>query len=132
MSDYLLVVDDNAGVRCLLFEILSHEGYNVEMAANGLEALRKVSIRVPSLIILDAKMPGMSGLETLEELKKLAPNVPVIIITAYTELDAVIEAQKCGMVMYHLRKPFDIDDIRNLVRSIMAKETNDDQKPKAN
>lgn len=117
---YLLIVDDHDGVRRLLFEIFSNEGYNIELAASGAEALRKVRFRIPALILLDARMPGMSGLETLHELKKLIPCVPVILVTAYTEMNILREAKNRGLVKYEMKKPFDLDEVRNLVRTILA------------
>ncbi|RYD01348.1 hypothetical protein N752_30610 [Desulforamulus aquiferis] len=60
----ILIVDDQVGVRRLLFEALSDEGYKVEMAASGAEALNTLARSIPSLIFLDMKMPGMTGIET--------------------------------------------------------------------
>lgn len=119
-SDYLLVVDDQAGIRQLLREVLSNEGYFVETVANGTEALRKVSTRKPSLILLDQRMPGISGLETLSELKKISQDVPVVMISACYELDTLTEAKKHGMVQHHFIKPFDLDEVRNVVSNILA------------
>jgi two-component system response regulator (stage 0 sporulation protein F) len=117
----LLIVDDQAGVRRFLYEAFSEEGYNVEMASNGIEAVKKVSAKTPSLILLDVKMPGMSGLETLEELREIAPDIPVVMMSAYGELDIIAEAKKKGVKCY-INKPFDLDDVRNLVRGLLAKK----------
>lgn len=117
--DYILVVDDNAGVRRLLYELLSDEGYHVESAENGEQALRKVLERTPLLVLLDVKMPGLNGLETLAELRKIASEVPVAMITAYPELRIVLEARKSGLLQYYLEKPFDLDKVRNLVKSLL-------------
>jgi len=118
----LLIVDDNAGICRLLFEMFSDEGYMVEMAQSGEEAVRKACTNNPSLILLDVKMPGMSGLETLGKLKKLVPDVPVVLMTAYTESDVVIKAKEEGFIHYCLSKPFDLDEIRYLVRDILAEK----------
>jgi two-component system response regulator (stage 0 sporulation protein F) len=117
----LLIVDDQAGIRRFLYEAFSEEGYNVEMASNGIEALNKVSAKTPSLIFLDFKMPGMSGMETLEELREIAPDIPVVMMSAYGELDIIAEAKKRGVKCY-INKPFDLDDVRSLVRGLLAKE----------
>ena len=117
--DYILVVDDNAGVRRLLYELLSDEGYHVEAAENGEQALRKVLERTPLLVLLDVKMPGLNGLETLAELRKIASEVPVAMITAYPELRIVLEARKSGLLQYYLEKPFDLDKVRYLVKSLL-------------
>jgi two-component system response regulator (stage 0 sporulation protein F) len=118
-KEYLLIVDDNASVRRLLFEIISDEGYKVETADSGTETIQKVTSDMPSLILLDVKMPGMSGLETLEKLRVHAPGVPVIMMTAYSEMDACQEAKNRGLVRECLKKPFGIDELRFLIRNIM-------------
>jgi len=118
----LLIVDDNAGICRLLFEMFSDEGYTAEVAQSGEEAIRKACANNPSLILLDVKMPGMSGLETLGKLKKLVPGVPVVLMTAYTESDVVRKAKEDGLIHNYLSKPFDMDEIRCLVRDILAEK----------
>lgn len=118
---YILIVDDNAGVRRLLFEVLSDEGYIVESVSSGTEAIQKVRDRTPSIILLDAKMPGMNGIETLRELRKFAPDVPIVVITAYEQQNILVEAKKFG-VRYYMNKPFDINEIKCMVRGIFMEE----------
>lgn len=115
---YLLVVDDQLGVRRLLFEAFSEEGYEVDMAASGLEAIARVKERLPNLILMDMKMPGMNGLEALQEIKKFYPQVLVIMMTAYGELEIVAEAMKIGAREY-IPKPFDLNDLRILVKNVL-------------
>lgn len=117
----LLVVDDQAGVRRFLAEAFSDEGYRVEVACSGREAVTKAHARRPSLVLLDIKMPGMNGLETLEELKKIAPDIPVILMTAYGELDTMKEARKRG-VKHYVNKPFDLSEVRCLVKELLIAE----------
>lgn len=114
----LLIVDDQAGVRRFLAEAFSEEGYRVEVACSGEDAVRKASVWRPSLVLLDIKMPGMNGLETLEELRKIAPGVPVVMMTAYGELDIVTEAKKRG-VKHYINKPFDLGEVRCLVKELL-------------
>ena len=121
-KNYLLIVDDNASVRRLLFEIISDEGYMVETAGSGTETIQMVNSNMPSLILLDVKMPGMSGLETLEKLKAHAPGIPVIMMTAYSEMDACQEAKNRGLVREYLKKPFEIDELRFLIKNIMPEK----------
>lgn len=118
----LLIVDDQAGVRRLLYEAFSDEGYRVEMASSGPEAIKKVSSRIPSLILLDIKMPGMNGLETLEELRKITPEIPVVMMTAYGELDIVAEAKRRG-VQHYITKPFDLNEVRYLIKGLLVEES---------
>lgn len=117
----LLIVDDQAGVRRLLYEAFCDEGYRVEMASSGSEAIKKVSARVPSLILLDIKMPGMNGLDTLEELRKITPEIPVVMMTAYGELDIVAEAKRRG-VQHYINKPFDLNEVRYLIKGLLVEE----------
>ncbi len=121
---YLLVVDDNVGIRRLLYELFAQEGYNVETAENGMECLIKVQAKVHDLVILDAKMPGKSGLETVIELKKGNPDLPIIMITAYSEMPLINEALENGSIEYYLTKPFDLDKLLGLVKALVKKKIN--------
>ncbi|MGD9577303.1 MAG: response regulator [Syntrophorhabdus sp.] len=81
----LLVVDDEENIRFLFKEELEEEGYSVDVASNGLEALDKIKQAVFDLVILDIKMPGMNGIEALNEIKNTNKNLPVILCSAYGE-----------------------------------------------
>lgn len=119
---YLLVVDDQMGVRRLLYEAFTEQGYEVEMAGGGLEAIEKVKVRKPDLILMDMKMPGMNGLGALKEIKAIYDDAIVIMMTAYGELEIVAEAMHLGVREY-ITKPFDINELRDLVRKVLG-ETN--------
>ncbi|MEW6276679.1 MAG: response regulator [Bacillota bacterium] len=112
----LLIVDDQAGVRRLLYEAFSEEGYRVELATSGPEAIQKVLRKTPDVILLDNKMPVMSGLETAYEIRKLNYDVPIILMTAYGELDITARAQKLG-INHYVDKPFDLNEVRQLVKA---------------
>ncbi len=114
----VLVVDDQLGVRRLLFEAFQDEGYNVELAQNGPDALNKIDLLQPDLILMDMKMPGMSGLEVLRQLKKEAKELKVILMTAYGELEIIAEAMALGVADY-VTKPFDINEVRALVKKVL-------------
>ncbi|RKO65603.1 response regulator [Desulfofundulus salinus] len=116
---HLLVVDDQAGVRRMLLEAFSDDGYEVELAVSGPEALKKLRNGGIDLVLLDMKMPGMSGLDTLRETRKLNPDIPVIMMTAYGELELLGEAKKLG-VRHYVSKPFDLQEVRYLVRALLA------------
>jgi two-component system response regulator (stage 0 sporulation protein F) len=103
----ILVIDDQPGIRRLLIEVLSEEGYSVLEAANGYEGFQQAKEQHPDLILMDMKMPGMDGIETLKELKKAGIGDKVIMMTAYGELDLVTEAKEIGAADY-ITKPFDI------------------------
>jgi two-component system, response regulator, stage 0 sporulation protein F len=81
----LLVVDDEENIRMLFKEELEEEGYQVEAASNGLEALEKLKGSSFDLVVLDIKMPGMDGIQALNEIKNLNKDQPVILCSAYGE-----------------------------------------------
>ncbi|AWB42886.1 two-component system response regulator [Paenibacillus sp. CAA11] len=107
----VLIVDDQNGIRILLMEVFSSEGYQTFQAANGKLALEIVQKDNPDLVLLDMKIPGMDGLEILKHIKKVNPETKVIMMTAYGELDMIKEATELGALM-HFTKPFDIDEMR--------------------
>lgn len=114
----ILVVDDQVGVRKLLAEVLGSLGYEVKLASSGEEAVDFVRETPPRLIVLDMKMPGMSGLEVISEVKKLKCHSPIILMTAYGELEIVSEAKKLG-VEHYINKPFDVHKMRELVKNVL-------------
>ena len=114
MKGKVLIVDDQFGIRILLNEVLQKEGYDTYQAANGLQALEVLNDHVPDLVLLDMKIPGMDGIEILKRMKAVEPDIKVIIMTAYGELDMIQEAMDLGAIT-HFAKPFDIDDIRKAV-----------------
>ena len=115
MKEKILIVDDQFGIRILLNEVLQKEGYQTYQAANGVQALDIVKKHPPDLVLLDMKIPGMDGIEILKRMKVIEPDIRVIIMTAYGELDMIQEAMDLG-ALTHFAKPFDIDDIREAVK----------------
>ena len=106
----VLVVDDEESVRNLLQRILEGAGYQVTTAANGKEALYKVSLGETELVLLDIKMPEMSGIEVLSKLTANSPDTCAIMVTSVAETETAVEAMKLGAYDYIL-KPFDRDDV---------------------
>jgi two-component system response regulator (stage 0 sporulation protein F) len=123
MKTKILIVDDQFGIRILLNEVFQKEGYQTFQAANGVQALDIVTKHDPDLVLLDMKIPGMDGIEILKRMKVLEPDIRVIIMTAYGELDMIQEAKNLGAIT-HFAKPFDIDDIRAAVRKHIPQKTN--------
>jgi len=115
----VLVIDDQPGIRRLLAEVLQEEGYAVLEASNGYDGLQKARDGRPALILMDMKMPGMDGIETLRELKRLGIGDKVIMMTAYGELDLVTEAKEIGATDY-ITKPFDIVALCAMISSNLA------------
>lgn len=118
----LLIVDDQVGIRILLLEVFSTEGYETFQAANGRAALDIVRNHRPDLVLLDMKIPGMDGLEILKQIKEYDRSIKVIMMTAYGELDMIKEATDLGALM-HFTKPFDIDEMRLAVNMQMGESS---------
>ncbi|HHP50480.1 MAG TPA: response regulator [Moorella mulderi] len=89
-----MVIDDQPGVRFLIQEALREAGYPITQPREGKEALEKIASEAPDLVILDMEMPGMSGVEFLRELRKRSFTVPVVVMTAYSELEIAKQASK--------------------------------------
>ncbi|MFZ7946513.1 MULTISPECIES: response regulator [Bacillaceae] len=123
MKEKILIVDDQFGIRILLNEVFQKEGYQTFQAANGVQALEIVTKHDPDLVLLDMKIPGMDGIEILKRMKVIDPDIRVIIMTAYGELDMIQEAKDLGAIT-HFAKPFDIDDIRAAVRKHIPQKAN--------
>ena len=123
MKAKILIVDDQFGIRILLNEVFQKEGYQTFQAANGIQALEIVTKHDPDLVLLDMKIPGMDGIEILKRMKVIDPDIRVIIMTAYGELDMIQEAKDLGAIT-HFAKPFDIDDIRAAVRKHIPQKMN--------
>ena len=81
----ILLVDDEEHIRLLFKEELEEEGYAIDLASNGVEALEKLKAQRFGLVVLDIKMPGMDGIQTLNEIKKIDKDQPVILCSAYGE-----------------------------------------------
>ncbi|MCA9726808.1 MAG: sigma-54-dependent Fis family transcriptional regulator [Candidatus Eisenbacteria bacterium] len=118
----ILVVDDEAAQREIVAEILTDEGYDVEIAATGAAALERVSGEAPDLLVTDLRMNGMDGIELLREARRLEPNLPVILMTAYGTVSSAVEAMKTGAYDY-LQKPFDKDELIQRVRRVAERAT---------
>jgi nitrogen regulation protein NR(I) len=111
----ILIVDDDAQLRQSFEKILTAEGHAVKTASSGEAAIAMVQAAVPDLVIMDVRMPGMSGLEAFRAMHEIEPKLPVIIMTAYGTTETAIEATKLGAFEYVL-KPFEnIQDILGLI-----------------
>ncbi len=113
----VLVVDDEPSMRLALTESLQRIGYDVTEAADGREALVRLDQCKPWLVLTDMKMPRMSGLDVVKEIKKRAPGTLVVIMTAYGTIETAIEAMKNGASDY-LLKPFATEQLEQVVTAL--------------
>lgn len=115
MKPLILVVDDDETQRKVLQKILVREGYDVEIAAGGGEALETFRENGADVVITDIKMPGMDGLQLFREIKQIDPDASVILVTAFGDLDSAVQAMSEGAT-YYLTKPVDNAELKVLIR----------------
>jgi DNA-binding NtrC family response regulator len=106
----VLVVDDDADVRELIASVLSQAGYDVDDAADGFAALAKVSHYRPDAVLTDLRMPGMSGVDLLQRIRRIHGDVPVIIATGLETWDLCTAAEAYGAVTC-MEKPINVDEL---------------------
>jgi two-component system, OmpR family, phosphate regulon response regulator PhoB len=122
MSEHILVVDDEPDISALVAYHLARESYRVRTAADGAEAMRSVELEQPDLVVLDLMLPGMSGLEVLQELRRREEtrHIPVLLLTARREETDRIEGLKLGADDY-LPKPFSPQELVLRVGAILRR-----------
>ena len=112
------MVDDEENAREGLSKILSKEGYRVETAANGKEAIDNLRRQRYDLVITDMRMPLMDGFEVLREIKKMDENIGVIMITAYGEVESYLEAMNMGAFEY-INKPVRVNELKRVIAKVL-------------
>jgi signal transduction histidine kinase len=113
-EERVVVIDDDAAIRLSCQQILARMGLAVEAFADGAQGLAGVARAKPGLVVVDLKMPGLSGLEVLRRLHAIDPTIVVVVITGYATIDTAIEAMKAGAYDF-LPKPFAPDQLRVIV-----------------
>ena len=112
----ILIVDDDQGQRTVLQTILKREGYTIETAENGLVALEKIEDNLFDVVVSDMRMAQMSGRELLHEIKRRDPDLPVLIVTAYAEVNDAVDLVAREGAFYYLEKPIQIDALKKEIR----------------
>ena len=116
------VVDDDESIRWVLERGLSENGIEVETFDSANKVIKKLETENPSLILTDIRMPGKSGIDLLDEVKELRPEIPIIIMTAHSDLESAVESYEHGAWEY-LPKPFDIEEAVSMVQRATAKDS---------
>ncbi|BCS34565.1 acetoacetate metabolism regulatory protein AtoC [Luteitalea sp. TBR-22] len=125
-SARILVVDDERSMREFLAIMLTREGYEIVAAENGAQALAALRQRSFDLLISDIRMPDCSGIDVLREAKTLQPDLPGILMTAFSSTQTAIEALRTGALDY-ISKPFDVDEMKRVVAQALERRTLRDQ-----
>jgi len=115
----LLILDDQEGLRRLLAEYFTQEGFRVETAADCQEALQAFERVTPDVLLLDYKLPGITGLEVLHKLKDSGCRAPAILMTAYNDIEPVNRSGEPG-VKEIVGKPFDLEELKKAVLRVQA------------
>ncbi|NLM21549.1 MAG: response regulator [Peptococcaceae bacterium] len=114
----LLIVDDQKGIRRLLTEVFLEYSNEIEVCANGIAALELIPRFNPDLIIMDIKMPGMSGFEVLKKLREKGDQTRVVLMTAYGDPNYLDQAKVLGVERVIL-KPFDLNELKEHIRQVL-------------
>ena len=119
----ILIIEDEAAIRRVLTKILSeeNESYKVEEAEDGLQGIEKVKNEDYDLILCDIKMPKMDGVEVLEAVKKIKPEIPMVMISGHGDLETAINTMRLGAFDY-ISKPPDLNRLLNTVRNALDKK----------
>ncbi|UPZ15740.1 sigma-54-dependent transcriptional regulator [Flavobacterium humidisoli] len=119
----ILIVEDEAAIRRVLVKILSEENdtYQVDEAEDGVAGLEKIKNNDYDLVLCDIKMPKMDGVEVLEEVKKIKPEIPMVMISGHGDMETAIQTMRLGAFDY-ISKPPDLNRLLNTVRNALDKK----------
>jgi DNA-binding NtrC family response regulator len=125
----ILLVDDEERFRANLEKMLAAQGLPVSARGSGAEALEELRLQPYDVIVLDIRMPGMDGLAALKEIKRLAPEVEVIILSGHASLDAALEINRLGGYDY-LMKPCPLEELLLKIEAAYEKKVEREKRPK--
>jgi len=118
-NEKILVVDDLKDMRALLSGVLKKDGYKITLADDGLSAVELFRQELSDAVIMDIKMPGIDGIEAMKRMKKIAPAVPIILMTAHGDVSTAVHAVKSGAYDY-VAKPFDNEKIIIVLKNALS------------
>jgi DNA-binding NtrC family response regulator len=116
----ILVIDDERSIRNTLKDILEYEKYSVDLAEDGIKGMEKVKGNSFDIVLCDIKMPGMDGIEVLEQLVQISPDTPVVMISGHGNIDTAVESIKKGAFDY-IEKPLDLNRLLITIKNAMDK-----------
>jgi DNA-binding NtrC family response regulator len=117
----ILVVDDDESIRKVLATILEDDGYAVDTAKNGKEAIKKSRVKFCNIALIDIRLPDIEGIELLAKIRDTKPKMRKIIITGYPSLQNAVEALNKGADAY-IMKPFDMDNVLKTIKEQLKKQ----------
>ena len=117
----ILIVDDEVMLKMLLKKILAEEDYAVFCVNSGRSAIKNIKRKKFDLVLLDLEMPGIDGIETLEKIRKIDRNLPVILLSAHLTKDSIKKAVNLGVSNY-IEKSFKLDEIKAAVKKVLKKK----------
>lgn len=114
----ILIVDDQPGIRIVLQEVLKNEGYAIQTAGSGLEAVELLKNEDFDALLTDMKLPGMNGVEILQHAADLNKKLVIMMMTAYGEQELVDQAKSLGAAHF-FKKPFEIIEVRETINELL-------------
>ncbi|ALS25195.1 MULTISPECIES: sigma-54-dependent transcriptional regulator [Paenibacillus] len=117
----VVIIDDEAVIRLSLQMGLEDEGFSVWTEETGESGLKRIAEVQPDLVFLDVRLPGKNGIEILKDIKKMNPDVTVLMMTAYGDAQSTVKALQAGAFDY-IDKPFELEDVLTLIESVWTKE----------
>src|SRR5688500_2433091 len=122
MRANVLIVDDEESICWGLSRLLQSEGHEASVASSAEEALARIAESPPDLIVMDVRLPGMDGLAAMRQLRAQGDKVPIVVITAFGNLETAVGAMKAGAIDY-LPKPFDLEQAATVIRRALSRTT---------
>ena len=117
----IMIIEDDEEMRSLLKDFFEEEGFETDSVSNGADALRKLSKDHFDLVITDIRMPGLTGLDILPRMRRLKPETPIIVMTAYGSDDVRRRSLERGATAY-LEKPIPLSKLRTLIREEVSRK----------
>jgi DNA-binding NtrC family response regulator len=114
----ILIADDEKNMIWAMKKALKNDGYKIITAGDGAEAVTLAQDEEPDIVLLDLRMPKKDGMEALDEIKRINPKIPVIMLTAHGTMESAIEAMKLGAVDY-ISKPFDLEELKIVIQKAL-------------